>query len=279
MARPKKREPAPLPSDDPLRQLLASVSPERRTLTFSEQQREEGGWSDSRWKALLDADLVKPAPPSKTANCDRCEQQCINLDVIQPYGRKDATFIVCPAHHGDIIAINPSLQTSFQFSVDRVIQFLTDAFDCRPLFDKQPQTTGFLLGVVLSGNHRVLLFLEHEQQTGWVLRAEDSHHPTLLADVLAFDGVDYTLDPLEKAILLWADKSTEPPIARAHRIWAEVDQAIKMHPVGGAYQFVAQKNGISVDQTKKIVSRLKRQPAAFKEHQIFLRWMAEKKQI
>lgn len=52
-----------------------------------------------------------------------------------------------------------------------------------------------------------------------------------------------------------------------------------MHPVGGAYQFVAQKNGISVDQTKKIVSRLKRQPAAFKEHQIFLRWMAEKKQI
>lgn len=152
-------------------------------------------------------------------------------------------------------------------------------FDCRPLFDKQPQTTGFLLGVVLSGNHRVLLFLEHEQQTGWVLRAEDSHHPTLLADVLAFDGVDYTLDPLEKAILLWADKSTEPPIARAHRIWAEVDQAIKMHPVGGAYQFVAQKNGISVDQTKKIVSRLKRQPAAFKEHQIFLRWMAEKKQI
>ena len=56
-------------------------------------------------------------------------------------------------------------------------------------------------------------------------------------------------------------------------------QAIKMHPVGGAYQFVAQKNGISVDQTKKIVSRLKRQPAAFKEHQIFLRWMAEKKQI
>ena len=127
----------------------------------------------------------------------------------------------------------------------------------------------------MSGNHRVLLFLEHEQQTGWVLRAEDSHHPTLLADVLAFDGVDYTLDPLEKAILLWADKSTEPPIARAHRIWAEVDQAIKMHPVGGAYQFVAQKNGISVDQTKKIVSRLKRQPAAFKEHQIFLRWMAE----
>ena len=68
-----------------------------------------------------------------------------------------------------------------------------------------------------------------------------------LQDLLRFNGSEYVVDPDMKEMLLWADDSDEPSIAREARLLEEVEWRTthKDEYPGPVYEQVAEENGIT----------------------------------
>lgn len=68
-----------------------------------------------------------------------------------------------------------------------------------------------------------------------------------LRDLLRFNGSEYVVDPDMKEMLLWADDSDEPSIAREARLLEEVEwrKTHKDEYPGPVYEQVAEENGIT----------------------------------
>lgn len=247
MARPRKKPLLQLDERDPLRCLIAALRPSRDGVSLSGQQIEVAGFDRARLKSLERSKLVRSDSVDMTTDCSECERQCMGLPVIKTQG--GALGFTCPFFPSvGWIDVKPKHIERKRFLRSDLIRWLVQLFGCLPMYllvEPALPAGSYRLGIVLSGKKRLQLFLQFDRKRGWRLKC--AGNDMALRDLLRFNGSEYVVDPDMKEMLLWADDSDEPSIAREARLLEEVEWRTthKDEYPGPVYEQVAEENDIT----------------------------------
>lgn len=247
MARPRKKPLLQLDENDPLRCLIAALRPSRDNVSLSGQQIEAAGFEKARLECLERSNLIRSDSVDMTTDCSRCERQCMGLSVLKTKG--GALGFPCPCFPfvGWIDVKSQQIERK-RFLFSDLIRWLVQLFGCLPMYLLEEPELPFgcyRIGIMLVEQKRLQLFLLFDRKFGWQLKCAQSRVP--LVDLLRFNGSEYVIDPNLKEILLWADDSDEPLIARQARLLEEVEwrKSHKYEYPGPVYEQVAEENGIT----------------------------------
>lgn len=260
MARPRKKPLLRLDENDPLRCFLAAMWPACEEISFSRQQIETLNFDSARLASLTASKLLRSDSARLTIDCFKCERQCMGLAVTtSPKGTQG---FVCPCFSTvGWIDVQAEQLERMRFRRDDLIRWLVHLFGCQPIyFLEEPELPAecYRLGIVLVEQKRLQLFLQFDRKFRWQLKCAQSRVP--LVDLLRFNGSEYVIDPDQKALLLWAEDSDEPPIAREARLLEKVEwrKSHKREYPGPVYEQVAKEEDISVDTLKGILKKARR---------------------
>lgn len=278
MARPRKKPLFQLDESDPLRCLITALRPSRDGISLSGQQIEAAGFERARLEILEKSNLVRSDSVDMTTDCSRCERQCMGLSVMKTQGGTLGFTCPCFPSVGWIDVKSKQLERRRCLRSD-LIRWLIELFDCQPmcLRDEPALPVGsYRLGIVVSGKKRLQLFLQFDRKRGWWLKC--AGNAVALQDLLRFNGSEYVADPDLKEMLLWADDSDEPSIAREARLLEEVDwrKSHKNEYPGPVYDQVAEENGITKATLEGILKKARSDRATLDLKRIYRQKRLEK---
>ena len=257
MARPRKKPLFQLNERDPLRCLIAALRPSRDSVSLSGQQIEAAGFEQARLESLERSNLIRSDSIDMTTDCSRCERQCMGLSVMKTKG--GTLGFACPYFPsvGWIDVKSKQIERK-RFLRSDLIRWLVHLFGCQPIyFIEEPELPAgcYRLGIVLVEEKRLQLFLQFDRKRGWWLKCAEND--MALQDLLRYNGSEYVVDPDLKEMLLWADDSDEPSIARAARLLEEVDwrKSHKDEYPGPVYEQIAKENGMKKTTLEGILKK------------------------
>lgn len=269
--RPKKKIVEPLNKDDSLCVLLSLISYKEASVVIS--QYEALKWAPAQFEALVQAGLLREAPPIRAIQCDNCEYLCSEIPVVQRGGRY---WIICQQREDTgRIPVSDEQMRGYQFSLGNVKNFLYQLFDCNPYFAGPKEETNKqreVIGIVHSGKTRLTVQLLY-QNFHWLLRIGEN---TLeVKDMIGFDGHSYVLLSAQKQFLLCADKSDEPREQRRARLLADVEfyRLIGISPI---YKTIAKEEGVSLSTIENELKAARSDRSILKLKEKYLKEMIER---